>query len=189
MITREDIANKIVEIIQKDVSDGLRETHGKNRSPRIDFFNKRVGVPLGSPYCASAGWSAIEDACQALGLKNPVMPTGSSQAFRRENFVPKQYLRPAGSLGRKGDVGVFQSSTTSYLGHYTVLSEDQVEQPYFNTLEYNTDGSGSRDGDGAYAMTRSTEGVYGNKFFVCFTDVPQWILDSNLFPVSCLQLA
>lgn len=177
---RDIISSKIVELIQRDVDSGLRETDGKNRSPRIDSFNERVGIPIGSPYCASAGWCAIDDACRELGLVNPVPPTGWSQAFRRPQFVPQKYIRPVGSLGMKGDVGVFQVIGNSTQGHYVTVSEDQKSSPMFKTLEYNTDGSGSRDGDGAYAMTRSTSAKTGNKIFICFTDIPQWIVASNM---------
>lgn len=183
-ISRDIIADKIVSIIQRDVDAELRETHGKNRSPRIDEFNKRAKAYLGAPYCASGGWCAIDDACKALGLKNPVPPTASSQAFRRSTFVPSKYIRPDGSMGRKGDVGVLQNVGDSGHGHHTTLSEDQLSQPVFKTVEYNTDAiSGDRDGDGAYALTRSTidrSKMNAGKIFVCFTDIPQWIFDFNL---------
>ena len=179
MITRGQIADKIVELIQKDVLSKLRETEGKNRSPRIDFFNWRVGAALGSPYCASGAWSAIQDACDALGLKNPVPATAWSQAFRISTFTPKRYIRAVSALGQKGDVGVYKVDGDDDRGHLVTVSEDQKSHPYFSTLEYNTDGSGSRDGDGCYGMVRSTIGETSDKFFMCFTDVPQWILDRN----------
>jgi len=181
-IDREVIARKIVAIIQADIDANLRETHGKNRSPRIDSFNKRAHAYPGDPYCASGGWCAIDDACKELGLKNPVAPTASSQAFRKTSFVPAKYIRPEGSKGKIGDVGVLQQVSDPGKGHYVTLREDQVSQPLFKTVEYNTDGSGSRDGDGAYAMTRSTvdrSAENSGKIFVCFTDIPQWIADHN----------
>lgn len=184
-ILREDVANKILEIIQKDVDAPLRETEGKNRSGRIDEFNNRTGAVLGSPYCASGGWCAIDDACKALGLKNPVPPTASSQAFRKINFVPLKYIREAMALAKKGDVGVLQSPKDHTHGHYVTVSEDQTKElfPRFKTLEYNTDAAtGSRDGDGAYAMTRSIMSrskENSGKLFICFADIPQWIVDHN----------
>lgn len=178
-MTRQDIADTIIELVKKDVEENLRETDGKNRSPRIDSFNERVGVPLGSPYCASAIWCAIDDACKLLNLKNPIPPTGWSQAFRRKSFVPEKYIKARSSLGNKGDVGVMQVTTDPQRGHLVLVAEDQKNTPKYDTYEYNTDGSGSRDGDGAYKMTRSTTGVSGKKIFICFTDVPQWILDAN----------
>lgn len=187
-LTRALVADKIVEIINRDIAAKLRETHGKNRSPRIDSFNKRAGVPMGSPYCASAGTCAIADAVAELSevlgvkLKNPVRITAASQDLRRTSFVPAKYIRKEGSLGKKGDVGVLQTISDSSRGHYVTLSKDQESQPTFDTVEYNTDSGGSRDGDGAYARVRSTvDGSRANagKLFICFTDVPQWVVDVN----------
>ena len=180
---RRAIASKIVGIVNSDVQAKLRETRGKNRSPRIDEFNKRAKAPMGSPYCASGLWCAIDDACKQLGLKNPVKPTASSQAFRKTSFVPEKYIRREGEMGRIGDFGVLQVPGNSAHGHLTVLGADQRSQPIFYTLEYNTDASGDRDGDGAYATSRSTkDGDKQNsgKLFICFVDVCQWILDANV---------
>lgn len=179
---RKLIATTITDIIKADIRAGLRETNGKNRSPRIDSFNERCGVPMGSPYCASGGWCAIDDACKMLGLKNPVKASASSQAYGKPSFVPAKYLRKSGSLGMLGDVGVLQTVGDKSRGHYVTVGKDQEDKFLFSTLEYNTDGSGSRDGDGAYAMVRSTKNpssVNSKKIFICFTDIPQWILDSN----------
>ncbi len=182
-LSRLDIAEKIVSIIQSDVDAPLRETDGKNRSPRIDDFNRRAHAYPGDPYCASGGWVAIDDACRALGLINPVPPTSSSQAFRKTAFVPLKYIRAAGSLAKKGDAGILQTVTDPNKGHYVTVSEDQVSFPRFKTVEYNTDAvSGDRDGDGAYAMVRSMMSrtkENAGKIFVCFVDIPQWILDKN----------
>ena len=173
-----------MELIQADVDAPLRETAGKNRHPRIDSFNRRTGVVLGSPYCAAGAWCAIDDACKALGLKNPVKPTASSQAFRRETFVPLKYLRPATELAKKGYGVVFQNPLDKERGHYATVSEDQKASPYFKTVEYNTDAvTGDRDGDGAYAMVRTNHSrtkENSGKILVCFVDVPQWIVDYNL---------
>lgn len=183
-ISRDMIADKILSIVQRDIDAELRETHGKNRSPRIDSFNRRAKTYMGAPYCTSGLWTAIDDACIALGLKNPVPPTASSQAFRRASFVPSKYIRPDGSMGKKGDFGVLQNVGDSSRGHLTILSADQVSQPVFPTSEYNTEPvTGDRDGDGAYNMTRSTidrSKMNAGKIFVCFTDIPQWIFDANL---------
>lgn len=180
-LTREMIADKIIEKIQADVDAKLRETGGKNRGPRIDSFNKRTGVEMGSPYCASGAWCAIDDACKDLGLKNPMMPTASSQAFRKEKYVPGKYMNHV--AGEKGDVAVFQVPDDPSHGHVATLRLTQPSpSTHFSTVEYNTDGSGTRDGDGAYYMARNTidkSSLNAGKLFICFTDVPQWILDFN----------
>lgn len=181
-LTRQMIADKIVEIIQRDVDAEMRETGGYNRGPRIDQFNKRTHVALGSPYCAAGGWCAIDDACKILGLKNPVPASANSQAYGPGHGIPAKYIRQHGTLGKKGDAGVLTRADADGHGHYTTLREDQVVQPLFKTVEYNTDGSGTHDGDGAYALTRSTvdrSRENSGKLFHCFTDIPQWVLDAN----------
>lgn len=181
-LSRESIADSIIQIVQEDVTNKLRETGGKNRGRRIDEFNRRAKSYMGAPYCASGLWTAIDDTCKRMGLKNPAAPTASSQAFRKTSYVPAKYIRAEGSLGKKGDIAVLQNANETTHGHVAAVSEDQKKQPKFKTVEYNTDGSGTRDGDGAYAMTRSTKDLSkenAGKKFICFTDVAQWVLDHN----------
>lgn len=182
-LSRQLVADKIAAIIQKDVDDKLRETEGKNRSPRIDEFNKRLGAKLGAPYCASGIWCAIDDACKELGLKNPMKKTASSQAFRKDRYVPKQYMRASGELGQKGDVGVLQNVDDENHGHLTFVREDMEAKPFFKTSEYNTDAiKFDRDGDGAYNLERSIQSrssKNAGKLFICFTDISQWVVDYN----------
>ena len=105
-ITRGKIAEAMISIVNTDVKNKLRESGGKNRGPRIDEFNRRAKSYMGAPYCATALWCAIEDACKILGLNNPVPPTASSQNFRRSSFVPPRYMRDNGELGKIGDFAV-----------------------------------------------------------------------------------
>lgn len=183
--TREEVADKIVSLIQTDVNKKLRESPPRsNRGPRIDTFNRRTNVAMGSPWCASGGWCAIDDACKAMGLINPMPPTASSQAFGRDGLVPAKYIRNEGDLGKKGDVGTLQDSSDKNHGHHTTLTVDQTEQmrPEFSTAEYNTDASGVSNGDGAYNKKRSMidlSPLNNFKKFVSFADIPQWIIDTN----------
>lgn len=182
-LTRQVVADKIAAIIQKDIDDKLRETEGKNRSPRIDEFNKRVGAKLGAPYCASGIWCAIDDACKELGLKNPMKKTASSQAFRKDRYVPDKYFRASGEFGEKGDVAVLQNADDESHGHLVFVREDMELKPLFKTSEYNTDAvKFDRDGDGAYNLERSIQSrslKNAGKLFICFTDISQWIVDHN----------
>ncbi len=172
-ITRAYISEHILSVMKKDIDAKLRETDGKNRSPRIDTFNKRVGVPMGTPYCASGGWCAIEDACKELGLKNPVPKTASSQSMYTN--IPAKYRKQIG--GKRGDGAILTNRNDAAHGHYMTVSSEQVGIK-FGTYEYNTDGSGGRDGDGAYEKSRTTAGDPLKKFRG-FVDIPQWIFDHN----------
>ena len=182
-ITRAIIADAILNVIENDIKNKLRETNGKNRSNRIDTLNKRAGTYLGAPYCASGGWCAIDDACKELHLKNPLKPTASSQAFRKTSYIPAEYIRANGELGKRGDTATLQVVGDSSHGHHVTVEKDQQAGSFlFDTAEYNTNGLGSRDGDGAYFQKRSTvdrSRENAGKIFVCFTDVSQYVLDHN----------
>lgn len=183
-ITRDMIADAALFVIEKDINDLLRETDGKNRSKRIDSFNTRAHTYLGAPYCASGGWCAWDDACKKLGLHNPLKPTASSQDFRRTTYIPAKYIRQMDELGKRGDTATLQVVGDSSHGHHTTVSANQMNGTrFFDTFEYNTNGLGSRDGDGAYRQRRSTvdrSKENNGKIFVCFTDVPSYILEYNL---------
>lgn len=181
-LTREVIAQGIIDNVARDINSGLRETHGKNRSPRIDSFNNRTKTAIGQPYCASGLWVAVDDFCKSHGLTNPIPPTASSQAFSYGSFVPTKYIRRKISKGQKGDFAVLRSRSNSSKGHIVILTEAQLEDlNTFETGEYNTDALGSRDGDGAYFKRRSVvdSPLNSGKDFVCFVDIPQWVLDRN----------
>ena len=49
---------------------------------------------------------------------------------------------------------------------------------YFRTIEFNTDGTGSRDGDGVWKKTRSVDGSHSMRF-LGFVDVCAWVAESN----------
>jgi lysozyme len=180
-ITRDQLVDAMLANVKRLIDQPVRESNGANRSVTIDSWNKRTGVPMGTPYCASSIWCEWKDVCDSLGLKFPMRPTASSQAF--VSAVPSKYVRKEGDLGRRGDAGVLQMSSDKSRGHMTILREDQASgSKDFKTYEFNTNSAGSRDGDGGYAKTRNTvdrSSANAGKLFRAFTDIPQWIIDSN----------
>lgn len=177
---RNEVVDKFLAKVQYYIKLPVRETDGKNRSKIIDGWNKRVGVYLGAPYCASSIWCIWDEVCKENGWIFPMSKTASSQAFVTK--VPSKYVRKDGALGRRGDAGVLQVPTDKAHGHMTVLREDQVRQPYFETSEFNTNMKGSRDGEGGYDLRRSTVdySIENNlKLFRNFVDIPQWVVDAN----------
>lgn len=176
-ITLDQIRDKIVFHMMKN--EGQKETHGKNRSPIIDAILKRVNSSLGNPYCAAAVWCAIDDTCKDLSLKNPVGKTASSQKLFTQS--PKEYQKQ--DHGKKGDGFILQSRKDKSRGHAGVVRENQVHLKTFFTIEANTDGEGSRDGDGWYKKSRSLDGD-SSKSFRGFVDFAQWIYDFNQLEAS-----
>lgn len=171
---KEEIIERVLAKCKADIDSKLRETNGKNRSPKIDTFNRRVGTYMGAPYCASSLWCNFKDVCIELGLNFPMPATASSQALRYN--APEKYRKS--SKGKRGDLAIYQQKKNASHGHAMILCKDQ-EGIKFETYEYNTDADGSRDGDGAYhKKTRTTEGN-STMNFTKFIDLAQWIVDVN----------
>ena len=159
--------------------EGERETNGPNRSPMIDDINKNVsGGSLGAPYCISGLiHRAVRELCSEHNLEMPKwMNTASTQKFWER--APDKYKTLKGTIGaKKGDICIQQQRTDKSKGHAYMLTraETSVGQ---DTIEYNTNPGGSRNGDGVYKRTRTQEGDLQKKYLGA-VDVVQAILDHN----------
>lgn len=171
MITYEIIKNTYLRIARSHI--GEKETRGKNRSPIIDLLCKRGGVDLGSPYCLLGATACLDDACKELGLKNPVGVKAGTQSFFSK--TPKAYQR---NSAKQGMIGIFQNRSDRAHGHAVICTEDEDSDFEFSTIEYNTDPSGGRDGDGVYKRVRHAKGD-SRLCLRGFVDVIQWVCDAN----------
>lgn len=168
----DNIRNDIVSLLKKDI--GQRETNGKNRSPLIDAICKHFGLGLGNPYCI--GWVLYrsDQYCKAMGFKNPLPKTMSTQEFYRQ--TPPAYKKPKGLKAKKSDVGIQQQYADAARGHAYVLTDD--ETTIQATIEANTNPQGSRDGDGVYYNSRTQDGDQSKKYLGA-VDIAKWIFDAN----------
>ena len=171
------LRNELIKLVAKDI--GQRETTGKNRSPLIDMINSSCpGAYIGAPYCISGLLvRGVKKLCNTYGLANPVKMTASTQEFY--DATPAKFKHAKGSLGHKGDIGIQQSKSNPDTGHAYILEEDEASTSGLqHTIEYNTDGSGGRDGDGVYRRTRSQSGDLLKRYRGS-VDVIAWILSAN----------
>jgi hypothetical protein len=152
---------------------GERESHGPNRSPSIDAMCKRGGVALGSPYCLLGATCVLDDACKELGLKNPVKVHAGTQNWWGN--VPMKYRRGS---AKEGFIGIYQKRKDQSKGHAVVVVSDEDIDHEYKTIEFNTNGEGSRNGDGVYARARKVGGD-ANLSVRGFVDVVQWICEAN----------
>lgn len=179
MITRSQIANEFLRQMKSHV--GERETAGPNRSPFIDEINRRAGAALGSPYCLAGATCALDDACKALGLKNPVGIHAGTQNWY--DSVPEEYKSEKG-YARLGDIGIFQDRGDRAHGHAFFVAEDEeASSLLFGTIEFNTNHQGSRDGDGVWPQERSRAGS-PSLALRGFVDVCQWVLVENFIEAA-----
>lgn len=132
---------------------GLRETHGNNRSPIIDRWNRAVGAPLGSPYCASA----VSAWLQLAHISRPRLRSASSRAFTRitdsEVFTALQILRGEAKV-LKGDIVVWVRAGGGHIG----IAYADWKGATGKVIEANTSppsGDGSQwNGDGIWVKSR-----------------------------------
>lgn len=133
----------------------LRETKGKNRSPEIDALILANGGSLGEPYCVYGIQDVNQKVCKAMNLHSALFRTGGTQALW--NTTPAKYKAV---FPQAGYIGIFRSRTDADHGHAVIcLSDLGIDHESFGTIEFNTNGLGSRDGDGVYMRTRSMKGT------------------------------
>lgn len=117
---------------------GERETHGANRSPWIDFINKKAKAPVGSPWCASAVnfWHWM------CGVTCP------GSAYSPNWFKDKDcyYIRGQKDEDRvrPGDCGGIYFPSKKRIAHIYLV--ESVSGKWVNTIEGNTNDEGSREG-------------------------------------------
>lgn len=173
MIDPTIIAAKFAEFINKHVGCTF-EDNGPNRSTVIDEFNTRAGVPMGSSYCLTGAMCVLQDACKELHVLDTLgIHPGTQQWY---DAVPAKYIF---TRGRKGMIAIFMHHKDPDRGHAAVVIADQsIGSDLFETIEFNTDDKGSRDGDGCYRKTRSiARGA--DLIFRGFVDVCQWLADDE----------
>lgn len=138
---------------------GVREVpEGSNRGVMIDIYNKHVGNPLGSPYCAAF----VSYNLDSVGVENP--RSGYSPNYAQK----KDIVYKAKSVNNKPlkacDVVTYYYSNLGRVGH-TGFYLRTDKDGYIITEEANTSGSGAvgvidRDGSGVYKKKRELSKVY-----------------------------
>lgn len=172
--TREQLLrDELVALWEADL--GQRETDGSNRSPMIDSINKRLGIDMGLPYCIGGLLvRGVEVLCTKHQLKNPVTMTAGTQKFWGR--APEKFKKLKGNKAKKGDIGILVSTTNPSQGHAFGFREDETHVQ--QTIEYNTNLAGSRDGGGVYRLERTANGTISKKYRGS-VDVIAWILSVN----------
>lgn len=150
-----DFAKKIADTWEKHISKyiGKLETSGKNRGPILDKIIKGQGGGLGDAYCIWGQHHVADEVKRELGIEfADLVKTGSSQRLWAK--TPEKYKH---SIGKRGDLAIFQWRVDPSKGHGAWVKSDQVGK-YFDTIEFNTNGGGSREGEGCYPLKRTTDG-------------------------------
>lgn len=156
---------EIVKVARAEVDRKVREVGGANKGADVEKYQKSVGLSPGSPWCAAfVGWCVMT----GLGLTKPPAWCSGSAVTGWQRAVTK--LKGSDSIAlpherqkvKAGWVWVRCSTIEEVAavraGKWTKGHTGFVAQPavaHFDTLEGNTNGAGSREGDGTYAKKQS----------------------------------
>lgn len=146
-ITREAYANKLISIASKE--SGVRET-SKNQGPGIKKYWDATWYEDGyadrEPWCAAYICFVFQQSKMFREALRPKTPA----AFSFEAWgatVGLQVIKHPQSV-KKGDIVIFDFS------HIALATSDSKLES-FHTWEGNTNGAGSREGNGVYYKTRT----------------------------------
>lgn len=158
----DDLLSHVLTIVSAEV--GTREV-SRNRGPRVDDYIRAVGLKPEDehPWCAAFVYWAFAAAARTIGTTNPCPRTASAlrmwtkaapecriRTFGEGHVVDPERIRP-------GAVFVLEKSHGK--GHVGIVEGVDLRTKVLTTIEGNTDGSGSREGDGVYRRQRKMSDV------------------------------
>lgn len=139
--------------------DKQEDPKGSNWGHPVQDYLKSVGIGFPASWCMAFLYWCFDSASKTLGMSNPMFKTGGVLAQwnnRKENQLPKEYhdLQP-------GDIFIMDFGKG--LGHTGII--EKIENGILQTIEGNTNDTGSREG---YEVCRRTREQLKMKGFLRF---------------------
>lgn len=143
------LASKALAIAATQV--GVRE-HGRNRGPEVDSYSRDIGhdPTKADPWCAIFVSAMVKRAADALGVPVPLHLTAG--VFTLDEQTPASMHRKTPVAG-----SIFIKNAHEHTGFVVGVREDGT----LDTVEGNTNGGGSSEGDGVYQRTRHQSEIMG----------------------------
>lgn len=130
---------------------GVREASGRNDGPEVERYLAHVGLGSGYSWCAAFVCYHLS----GCGVGNPRSAWSPALAQPKDQvWTPRKAFRSP----RPGDVFSIYYASIGRVGHVGLVTA--LEGDYITTVEGNTSGPGSREGDGVYARRRQLSKVY-----------------------------
>ena len=136
----------------------MREATGRNDGPQVEAFLRYCGLGKGYAWCAAFTCWVYGQA----GVDNP-RSAWSPAMLPQSRLVYGKGAKP-GTVPQTGDVFGIYYSSLKRIGHVGFVHrwrEHEVE-----TVEGNTNGAGSREGDGVYKKKRLPRQIYKVASFI-----------------------
>lgn len=145
-----EVRIKLIESINTQLN--VRETSA-NRGPMIDKYLKEVNSGLGNPWCGAFVGSNLT----WQNITNP--HSAWSPNYAKQIDIIWKSKRNNNIKLLPGDVVTFYYANLGRVGHVGFF-EKIDKDGYFITVEGNTNGGGSREGDGVYKKKRDPIKIY-----------------------------
>lgn len=135
---------------------------GENRGQWVETYQRAVGIPPGSPWCAAFVRFRFEKAAEKLDLDLPAAFPDSGWVPSYEAWARRSGLwihpRDADNV-QKGDLACFWFAAKDRCAHIGIVVTPPDEDGVFETVEGNTGPDRgtqvARDGDGVYLKRRT----------------------------------
>lgn len=130
----------------------VREATGNNDGKWVEKFQKETGNKKGDAWCASF----VVSCHNFVGI--PIVQSGWSPSLFTSNVVWQYQDWRKGFIPKSGQVfGIFYDSKQR-VAHVGIIESSNGK--VVNSIEGNTNGAGSREGDGVYRKIRYMESIW-----------------------------
>lgn len=168
----DDLLQTVLAIVQAEAEAQVQEVRPPmNRGPRVDEYQLRTGLKLkagddGFAWCACFLYWCFDEAAKRLARRNPVIKTaGCLDHWNKAGAAGIARVTGARATQRPDLVQpgmVFIMSFGGGAGHTGIVTA--VHGGFIDTIEGNSNTSGSRDGFGVFRLTRKINSI--NKGFI-----------------------
>lgn len=159
-----ELRKKLIEVAASQV--GVREKTGNNDGPEVRMYLREVGLSEGYPYCA-AGLTWCHN---QLGIPNP--ESAWSPSWFTSNVVYRRNQpRMTTFVSRPGQIAGFYSETKRRVSHVGLIEGES--RLHYYTIEFNTNGAGSDEGQGVRRLIRRKNSVHVISDFVGYKEIKQ----------------
>lgn len=153
------VRNRVVQAYLKEV--GVRELTGKNDGVRVEAYLRSVGARRGQPWCAAF----VSYILRSCGVDAP-RSAWSPAFFPSRNIVFHRQKKPdfKSVAIQPGQVFGIYFRNMNRIAHVGFVHRKHKNA--IVTIEGNTNGAGSREGNGVYEKIRPIQSIYAISDFI-----------------------
>jgi len=125
---------------------GVREKSGRNDGREVEMYLQATGLGKGNPWCAAFVRWCFDQA----GIKTTITAWSPTAHNPKDVVYYKEWKKNA----QHGDVFTLYYYKIGRIGHTGFVNKVYNDNSMVETVEGNTNGEGSREGDGVYIKFR-----------------------------------